>query len=692
MKMLVYAAGAALLCVSAGLQAAEFRGTTASGAQYLFDVPPGWFPGSGLVIYNHGYDSNAPKPPTVPAALLRHVAAKNLAVLASSYAQRGWALHGTEQDHVEALARFKADFGDPGRVYAVGGSLGGLVAMQQAESTRLGVTLSGVYAVCAPLGGSKVWDQALDVRLSYDQICSGVSGGRLPSAPQVPFLLPNSAVDNNEDSETTLAEVALAASRCVGLGLEPALRSSGMQERRQRLLAATRMDDAFLEVNLYYATFGISDLYFDPAKLDQGMAFDNRDVDYGDAGLNAGILRVQSDPLARYRLQRNFTPTGVVGTQGVKILTTTTTGDGLVVPEHQSALLGKLDEFNWARAQVRESTGSHCGYSDAELLAGFDAMYDWARGQSIKPTAGQIQQRCDDLRLFGTPGACRYEANAVPASLETRIRSRPASLTPTLDGRYSGLWYDPARPGEGYVIELLSDQRALLAWYSYPPAGLPGEQRWIFGQGRVVDNGLVFDSAFQTTGGRFNVDYDGSVIRPEPFGSVRVVFDTCGHGFMEYTGLDPDFGDGRHEIVQLTHNGDQRCAGAAQPAPVAQSRYSGAWGGKPSEGLFINVQGDGRAFVTWYTYDLSSAQAWLFGEGRFEGDTLVIQDMLMPKGGVFGPDFSAPAVRFERWGSVQMSFTGCNSALVAYNAIFTGYGVGNRQFNRVTTPLGISCR
>src|SRR5690606_33098361 len=142
----------------------------------------------------------------------------------------------------------------------------------------------------------------------------------------------------------------------------------------------------------------------DPGKLNGGIAFENRDVDYGDAVLNSSIRRVSADPLSRLRLHRNFTPTGQLGSPGVRFLTTTTTGDGLVVPEHQSALQGKIDEFSWMRAQVRESSGSHCGYGDAETLAGFDALYDWSRGQSNKPTVVQLNQRCETLRQQGLGG------------------------------------------------------------------------------------------------------------------------------------------------------------------------------------------------------------------------------------------------------------------------------------------------
>lgn len=690
MKKLLWTAACGLWCLflCAAGSAQEYRGQTASGAQYLIVMPPsGWAAGQPLVIYNHGFDSNPPDAPSIPQGFRDFVIGKGYAIAASGYSQRGWAVFATETDHRELYQQIKTQFGEPGPVYLVGGSLGGLVAMQQAEQPGLGF-ISGVYALCAPLGGSRVWDQALDVRLSYDALCDGVSGGELPRSSEQAFLLPQSAVNDNEDSETTLAEVALASSRCLGVGVNPLLQSSGMRERRQRLLSVNRIPEDFLEVNLYYATFGLSDLYFDAGKLDRGLAFENRDVDYGDSLLNGSIRRVAADPLARLRLKRFYTPTGQLSSSLARVLTTATSGDGLVVPEHQSALLGKLEEFRWARALVRESTGSHCGYSEAEIYGGFDALIDWSKDLIAKPDATQLNRYCQTQNQLGIPGACRYEALTQPAALDSRIRRRSTG-EPALDARWSGQWYDPARPGEGYVLELLPNQRALLAWYTYPIANQVGGQRWVFGEGKVIDNGIVFDAAFTTQGGQFGRAYDFFDVQQIPFGPIRFAFDRCGHGFMEYSGPTA-YGAGRHEIVQLTHLGNNRCEGPL-PTTVPQIRFSGAWSGRPLEGMFIDIQADGRAFVTWYTYDLVRSPVWLYGEGRLDGDRIIIDNMLNPEGALFGPAFRREDVVYRRFGSVDIRFNNCGQATVTYDALAYGYGAGLFLFNRVTQPLGVSC-
>jgi hypothetical protein len=52
-------------------------------------------------------------------------------------------------------------------------------------------------------------------------------------------------------------------------------------------------------------------------------------------------------------------------------------------------------------------------------------------------------------------------------------------------GRLSGSWYDPTHSGEGYVLEVLADQRALVYWFSFDGQG---QRRWFFGTGAFEDD------------------------------------------------------------------------------------------------------------------------------------------------------------------------------------------------------------
>ncbi len=135
----------ALLASAPVLALSEQRGQTASGAYFIAQAPDGWHAGGTLVLVNHGYHIDPPddEPSLGPSVLRQRMLARGYAVAASSYSQRGWALFGTERDQREMVAAFAARFGQPGAIIASGGSLGGLVTMQQAEQADLGVPVVG---------------------------------------------------------------------------------------------------------------------------------------------------------------------------------------------------------------------------------------------------------------------------------------------------------------------------------------------------------------------------------------------------------------------------------------------------------------------------------------------------------------------------------------------------------------------
>ncbi len=71
------------------------------------------------------------------------------------------------------------------------------------------------------------------------------------------------------------------------------------------------------------------------------------------------------------------------------------------------------------------------------------------------------------------------------------FRYDTAHKTPwKLDGSYSGAWYDPSHSGEGFVVEVHDNAKALVYWFTYTASG---EQRWMLGVGAVQDNSVVVE-------------------------------------------------------------------------------------------------------------------------------------------------------------------------------------------------------
>ena len=122
-----------------------------------------------LVVYAHGRVS-PDEPVAIPPdaeLVIALLSARGFAVAASSFSETGWVVKdGTQRTH-QLLGIFTSKFGKPNRVYAAGGSMGGLIAIQLAE-TYPG-EFSGVLPACAVAGGLRPQvDYMANVRVLFD--------------------------------------------------------------------------------------------------------------------------------------------------------------------------------------------------------------------------------------------------------------------------------------------------------------------------------------------------------------------------------------------------------------------------------------------------------------------------------------------------------------------------------------------
>ena len=114
--------------------------------------------------------------------------------------------------------------------------------------------------------------------------------------------------------------------------------------------------------------------------------------------------------------------------------------------------------------------------------------------------------------------------------------------------RFSGSWYDPTHSGEGYVLQLLDDLRALVYWFSYGP---DGARRWFFGTGVIEGERLVFDEMYTTTGGIFGDAFDPDAVMLEPWGSLELELG-CATGSAHFAPTEDGFPAGELDLVRLT--------------------------------------------------------------------------------------------------------------------------------------------
>lgn len=400
-------------------------GGTAGGAFYTIAVPPAW--NGSLVIWNHGFtlSPGTPAPDLGPLQDLQ--LAEGYAIAASSYRQAGWALFDTNEDLEELVAVFRDNFGEPNQVFLYGASLGGLVTARAIEQAKIG-NVVGALPICGAVAGSRNWDAALDLRLIYDAICQTVPGANIPGAAKGLAL----------GVALTPTDTVLAANACFGHDLPPDARTPQQQKRLDRFLAVSQIPQSFINTNTGYITFGMADLVYDPNKLGGRIGTGNKNVDYGDPGINANIQRVAPRASKRKLLRNNYTPSGNVG--DVKIISIHTDKDGLVIIENESEYASVVPPGNLTVGVVQEASPTHCGFTTTELIAAWETLRGWVAGDP-QPTPFVLAAMCAALQpTFVEP--CRFNPFFQIPDMDGRVRPRnpgnavrtkkaSASLTPS---------------------------------------------------------------------------------------------------------------------------------------------------------------------------------------------------------------------------------------------------------------------
>lgn len=437
-------------------------GQTASGAFYQIAVPDGWQPSDGLVIWNHGFDLGAPEPEPDLGPLVDLQLGEGYAVAASSYSLNGWALFQTLADNRQLYQAFTAAFGVPDEVLVYGASLGGIVTAQAIEGGGLG-NVVGAMPICGALGGSRIWNGAVDLRLIYDEVCKDVPEARIPGgAGGLPFP-PDPSFDENA--------LALAVNACTGILVPAAARTADQRANLDRLLALSGLPEEFVLIDMGFATFALLDLIRDPRKLAGGNPFGNENVDYGDAEVNANIERVSQDHGVLRHFLDNYTPTGRVG--DTKIVSIHTDKDGLVLLENESEYASVVPAANFTLGVVVEDEPSHCGFTPAEIVAAWESLRAWVAG-APKPDAAALQGACQGLVAGGlAEGPCRIDPGAAVPDLNDRVRPRtPCNETANamcLGGRFlvEVEWEDfNGNTGPGRVTGLRTEDTGSFYFFS----------------------------------------------------------------------------------------------------------------------------------------------------------------------------------------------------------------------------------
>lgn len=263
----------------------------------------------------------------------------------------------------------------------------------------------------------------------------------------------------------------------------------------------------------------------------------------------------------------------------------------------------------------------------------------------------------------------------------------------------SGSWYDPSRDGEGFILEYMPDGTVIMAWFTFPAVGAPGQQDWLMAEGgRFQGNRLVFDQVYTTRGGRWGVAFDPAQITRSLWGRVEFAFLDCNRATVQFAG-PASHGSGSMNVQRLTAIDQLTCQGlrdtnaSGSRALSGLRATSGVWfvANRSGEGWFLEELPDERLVVYWFTFDPQGNPAWFLGVGTRLANRVVIDNMHVSHGTRFGSAFNPADVRRTLWGRLDINFVDCTHFDASHDSVLSAYAAAAHAAVRLSRLAGTEC-
>jgi hypothetical protein len=279
------------------------------------------------------------------------------------------------------------------------------------------------------------------------------------------------------------------------------------------------------------------------------------------------------------------------------------------------------------------------------------------------------------------------DSGGIDATVSFQVTNEPLPPPFLLEPGITSAWYDPKHDGEGFLLEMLADNNAVMYWFTYDANG---EQDWYIASGEVRGNRIVFPELLRVSGGEFGPGFDPAKITEESVGSASFIWSGCDEGDMSYQiGAQR----GRMEIVRISRLMGIDCGQPILPPERPEGRLSGSWYDPThnGEGYNVEVLIDGQVIVYWFSYDPEGKRRWFFGLGDIRDGKLVFDDVLTSSGGIFGPEFDPSLVEYKPWGSLELNLD-CEGGTATYSSTEAGFGSGTLNLERLTNIDQLACQ
>jgi hypothetical protein len=253
-----------------------------------------------------------------------------------------------------------------------------------------------------------------------------------------------------------------------------------------------------------------------------------------------------------------------------------------------------------------------------------------------------------------------------------------------IDAGWTGPWHDPEQPGQGFVLEVLSDELATVTWFEYDSRG---RQEWFQGVGAIEGHRIEVDEVYRTQGGAFADP--AAPVEIEVIGSARLAFHDCDTGVVEM-----EFGSEirMSRVEPLTQTMQIGCRLPSDSVLRPQSEQTGLWHDPdlPGQGVYLTWIATGSAVMNWFTYDSDGDHVWIQGVGEMTDGQLAFEDLYSTAASRHGIEYDPGSLRTIPWGKAVLDL-GCLAGEMEWDSSRAEFGGGSMQLERLTIPSGLDC-
>ena len=120
----------------------------------------------------------------------------------------------------------------------------------------------------------------------------------------------------------------------------------------------------------------------------------------------------------------------------------------------------------------------------------------------------------------------------------------------------SGSWFDPARNGEGLIVQWLDFGDVLAIFFTYDENG---DQMWMIGQGTPTGKSVTMDALYPASGTQWGSGFVPGDISLQTWGTFELTWTECGKMTFAYNGQVGTYGSATRDYIRLSTLAGTEC-------------------------------------------------------------------------------------------------------------------------------------